>query len=97
MTRKERIVGAIHHNRPGPRNPLVGIKRAAIPETLLQSAVFGQENGAFTGAELPLDPVEKATTLQTLAAVGDNKSEAPRRLGIGRKTFRKRKQHGVMA
>ncbi len=96
MTRKELIAGAIHHGRPGRRNPLVGINRAAIPETLLESEVFGRENGAFTGAELPLDPVEKATTLKTLAAVGNNKSEAQRRLGIGRKTLRKRKHHGVM-
>ena len=48
-------------------------------------------------AELPLDQVEKATILRTLAAVGNNKSEAARRLGITRKTLRKKlKVYGVM-
>jgi two-component system response regulator HydG len=38
-------------------------------------------------AALPLDEVEKATILNTLEAVGGNKSEAARRLGITRKTL----------
>lgn len=46
---------------------------------------------------VPLDEVEKATILNTLEAVGGNKSEAARRLGITRKTLHKKlKAYGVM-
>jgi two-component system response regulator HydG len=45
----------------------------------------------------PLEEVEKATILKTLAAAGGNKSEAARRLGITRKTLHKKlKSYGVM-
>ncbi|HSM74984.1 MAG TPA: helix-turn-helix domain-containing protein [Desulfobacterales bacterium] len=57
----------------------------------------GTKKGVFSGAELPLDPVEKATILNTLATAGNSKSEAARRLGSAAKTRRKkRKHHGVM-
>jgi DNA-binding NtrC family response regulator len=75
----------------------VRINWAAIPETLFDSEVFGHEKGTFTGDELRLDQVEKATILNTLAAVGNKKSEAARRTGISRKTLRKKlKLCGVM-
>ncbi|UCD82228.1 MAG: sigma-54-dependent Fis family transcriptional regulator [Desulfobacterales bacterium] len=46
---------------------------------------------------VPLDEVEKATILNTLEAVGGNKSEAARRLGITRKTLHKKlKAYGAM-
>jgi transcriptional regulator with PAS, ATPase and Fis domain len=96
-TGQEPIAGAIHRNSPRRRNPFVRINCAAIPETLFESEVFGHEKVAFTGAELPLDQVEKATILKTLAAVGNNKSKAARRLGITRQTLRKKLRHyGVM-
>ncbi len=45
----------------------------------------------------PLEEVEKATILKTMEAVGGNKSEAARRLGITRKTLHKKlKTYGVM-
>ncbi len=48
-------------------------------------------------ANLPLAEVERRTILETLEAVGGNKSEAARRLGITRKTLHKKlKQYGVM-
>jgi two-component system response regulator HydG len=50
---------------------------------------------AFTGR--PLEDIEKAAILQTLSAVGGNKSEAARRLGITRKTLHKKlKAYGMM-
>ncbi len=50
---------------------------------------------AFTGR--PLEAIEKAAVLQTLSAVGGNKSEAARRLGITRKTLHKKlKIYGMM-
>jgi len=49
------------------------------------------------GGVASLDEVEKATILKTLEAVGGNKSETARRLGITRKTLHKKpKRYGVM-
>jgi len=51
----------------------------------------------FIPENLPLEEVEKVSILQTLKAVGGNKSEAARRLGITRKTLHKKlKKYGVM-
>jgi two-component system response regulator HydG len=45
----------------------------------------------------PLEDIEKSAILQTLSAVGGNKSEAARRLGITRKTLHKKlKAYGMM-
>ncbi len=43
-----------------------------------------------TSGNLPLDEVEKRSILEALTACGGNKSEAARRLGITRKTLRKK-------
>jgi len=49
-TGKERIAQAIHFGSPRAEKPLIVINCAAIPETLLESEMFGHEAGAFTGA-----------------------------------------------
>ncbi|MEK6302632.1 MAG: sigma 54-interacting transcriptional regulator [Acidobacteriota bacterium] len=49
-TGKEMIAHAIHYSSPRAKKPFIKVSCAALPESLIESELFGYEKGAFTGA-----------------------------------------------
>jgi Nif-specific regulatory protein len=51
-TGKELIAHAIHYNSPRAQKPLIKVSCAALPDSLIESELFGYEKGAFSGAQM---------------------------------------------
>lgn len=65
-TGKELMARAIHYNSPRRTKPFTALNCAAIPETLIESELFGYEVGAFTGAATRRTGLFEATNGGTL-------------------------------
>ena len=59
-TGKEMVAKAIHYTSPRARRPFVALNCAALPETLLESELFGIEKGVATGVQSRVGQFQKA-------------------------------------
>jgi len=81
-TGKELAANAIHSESPRAEYPIISVNCAAIPDTLIESELFGHEKGAFTGAATTRDGLIAAADGGTLFLdeIGELPLEAQARL-----------------
>jgi len=81
-TGKELIARALHYNSPRKEKPLITVNCPSIPETLMESEMFGHVRGAFTGAlkdrKGKFEMADKSTIF--LDEIGDLKQDLQARL-----------------
>ncbi len=65
-TGKELIAQAIHYNSPRKEKPFIAINCGAIPDSVMESELFGHKKGAFTGADADKQGLLKAADGGTL-------------------------------
>ncbi|MRI33100.1 response regulator [Endozoicomonas sp. OPT23] len=81
-TGKELVAKAIHENSRRANGPMISVNCAAIPETLIESELFGHEKGSFTGASAARTGLIEAANGGTLFLdeIGELPLEAQARL-----------------
>lgn len=81
-TGKELVARALHENSMRGKGPMISVNCAAIPETLIESELFGHEKGAFTGANARREGLVEAANGGTLFLdeIGELPIEAQARL-----------------
>ena len=81
-TGKELVARAIHENSKRINGPMISVNCAAIPETLIESELFGHEKGSFTGATAARTGLIEAANAGTLFLdeIGELPLEAQARL-----------------
>ncbi|GAA4649002.1 two-component system response regulator CbrB [Kistimonas scapharcae] len=81
-TGKELVARALHENSQRRDAPMISVNCAAIPETLIESELFGHEKGAFTGATAARNGLVEAADRGTLFLdeIGELPLEAQARL-----------------
>ncbi|MBI3186206.1 MAG: sigma-54-dependent Fis family transcriptional regulator [Myxococcales bacterium] len=63
---KEVVARALHDSSPRREGPFVAVNMTAIPDTLVESQLFGHEKGAFTGADSAREGLFRAASFGTL-------------------------------
>jgi len=90
-TGKEVVARAIHQRGPEPEQPFVAVNLAALPETMVESELFGHEKGAFSGAERRREGLLRAAGSGTVFL--DEIAEMP--LGAQAKMLRALESHEI--